>query len=156
LKSLLLADLCICVADGLPWLEPLPGNAGKAHTTQQAPVIWLDFDNGQNRTDQRFEALARARNVAPDRALSYYCLPSPWFDAGDPKSCDALIKRIERDCAQFVVIDNLGIVHPGIDENSPLMSSVMANLRRIAEGTGCALVLLHHPRKMNMFNGRAG
>ena len=54
LKSMLLADLCVCVAMGAPWLSPLPGESGSGLSTLQVPVMWLDFDNGRRRTDERF------------------------------------------------------------------------------------------------------
>ncbi len=156
LKSMLLADLCICVAAGLPWLAPLPNANGLPFQTKQAPVLWLDFDNGQNRTDERFDAFGRTRAIDATAPLTYYAMPTPWFDATDDKAIEMLICRIEKTNAQLVVIDNLGVISGGADENSAEMASVMANLRRVAETTRTALIIVHHQRKGTSNNTRAG
>lgn len=156
LKSMLLADMCICVAAGLNWLEPLPDHAGQGFVTKQAPVMWLDFDNGRNRTDERFEAIAKARGVDASVPLTYYSMPSPWLDASSTKDVDALISRAQERGAGMIVIDNLGVVAGGVEENSAAMASVMANLRRVAEDVGAAVIVIHHQRKMNSTAARAG
>ncbi len=156
MKSLLLADNCICVASGARWLENLPNAPHCGFNTQAVPVMWLDFDNGRNRTDERFEAVARARGVDVSLPLTYYAMPTPWFDASDSKAVDALIERIKREGAQLIVIDNLGVITGGADENSAEMASVMGNLRRVSETTNAALVVIHHQRKSSTYNTRAG
>ena len=60
LKSFLLADIVGCVVGSQGWLPPLPGSTGKAYNVTQSPVVWLDFDNGKRRTDDRFAAIGRA------------------------------------------------------------------------------------------------
>lgn len=156
-KSLLLADLAVCVAAGLPWLPPLPGKDDVIpRATRSGPVLWLDFDNGRRRTDERLEALARARDL-PEATPLYYCsMPSPWLDAGNPASMLDLSRRILSLSASLVLVDNLGNVCGKTDENSVEMASVMAGFRRVAEDTGAALVLIHHQRKTTGVRGRAG
>lgn len=156
LKSMALADCAVCVVAGLEWLPPQPHETGIAFITQPSPVLWLDFDNGRNRTDNRFEALAHARGVDSSVPLSYYPMPNPWLDASDSRAVDALLERIQRANAGLVFIDNLAVIAGGADENSVQMASVMANLRRLAESAGAALVLIHHQRKSNGGNARAG
>jgi AAA domain len=39
LKSLLLADMGVCVAAGLPWLPAIPNVCGMARSTVQTPVL---------------------------------------------------------------------------------------------------------------------
>lgn len=156
LKSMVLADLLVCVAAGVPWLESLPGQPGKGFATKQAPVLWIDFDNGKRRTDNRFEAFARERGISPDVPLTYYTMPSPWLDASDERAVDALIARVQEHGAGVLVIDNLGLINGGTDENSAEMTVVMGNLRRLVEATGVALIVIHHQRKTNMTGARAG
>src|SRR5687767_975508 len=74
LKSMLLADLMVAIVAGERWLEPLPASdrePGVTFRTLQAPALWIDFDNGIRRTDERIEAFARARQLAPDAPLYY-------------------------------------------------------------------------------------
>ncbi len=157
LKSMLLADLATCVAGNHNWLEPLPE---LEHTvtfpTLQKPVLWIDFDNGTRRTDDRFGALARARNLQPHIPLYYASMPCPWLDASNAAEVEQLRWRIQALDAALVIIDNLGTVCGDADENSSAMIKVLGNFRRLAEETNSAVVIIHHQRKTSGFNSRAG
>ncbi|PKN68435.1 MAG: hypothetical protein CVU54_14695 [Deltaproteobacteria bacterium HGW-Deltaproteobacteria-12] len=143
LKSLILADTAMHIAGGLQWL-------GKA--VKKIPVLWVDLDNGKRRTHERFEALARGINLT-EEASFYYTSMLP-YNAGNSKDTDLLIKRMLSLGIKFLIIDNLGLISPGADENSDAMIAVMSNLRRVAEETGAAVVVVHHQRKSQ--SARAG
>lgn len=156
LKSFLLADLAVCVASGNPWLQPLPGENGEALTVHPGPVVWLDFDNGQRRTHDRFAALGRALKLPEETPLYYYSMPSPWLNSDSKGQVAELSELIKGHGARLVVIDNLGAVTPTVDENSPEIIRVFSNLRWLAETTGAAVVVIHHQRKSNGFKTRKG
>jgi hypothetical protein len=154
LKSMLLADLAVCVAAGKVWLEPLPGDAlgGVSFVTKQAPVLWLDFDNGKKRTRRRMAALGRGHEQPPDASLHYISMAIPWLDASD----DSMMREVQKFVAdghyKLVIIDNLGLVNGGVEENSSEMSVVMSKLRSLSEAAECAVIVIHHQRK-NSTNG---
>jgi hypothetical protein len=154
LKSMVLAELCVCVAGGIPWLTAPDGSGGRA--VLQAPVLWIDIDNGQRRTDERFEAFARARQLSADAPLYYTTFPVPPLNAGRPESIDLLVRTIKQCQARLIVIDNLCVTAGDVDENSAAMAGVMANYRRIAEDLGVVIVLIHHQRKSNSSAARVG
>ena len=157
LKSLIMADLAVCVAAGELWLPPaawMPGATGFA--TKHTPAMWIDFDNGARPTHERIGALARARNLPTDTPLYYYTLPTPWLDASKPESMGNLINRIISRGAQLVVIDNLGLISGGAAEGTEAMIPIMGALRQLAEATGAAIVVIHHQRKTGTINTRAG
>lgn len=157
LKSLIMADLAICVAAGELWLPPaawMPGATGFA--TKHTPAMWIDFDNGARPTHERIGALARARNLPTDIPLYYYTLPTPWLDASKPESIGNLINRIISRGAQLVVIDNLGLISGGAAEGTEAMIPIMGALRQLAEATGAAIVVIHHQRKTGTLTTRAG
>jgi len=157
LKSFLMADCAACVAGGLPWLPPSPGMATPTpRPTKQAPVLWLDFDNGKRRTADRFDALGKAKNLPKDTPLYYVSMPSPWLDASDNGAMTDLLNRITARSVELVVIDNLGTVSGKADENSGDMIPVMSHMRRLVEESGATVVILHHERKGNGTIGRAG
>ena len=55
------------------------------------------------------------------------------------------------------IIDNLGTVSGGRDENSSEMVDVMANLRWAAQESGATIWIIHHARKgTGTTNGREG
>ena len=150
LKSMLLADLAVCVAAGLTWLESLPNGdtiPGVTFSTQQSPVLWLDFDNGRKRTHHRMRALGWGHGAPAGAPLRYLSMPSPWLDASDTAFMARLEQYVKTGGYRMIVIDNLGLVNGGADENSGEMARVMSNLRRLSEETLCAVIVVHHQRK---------
>lgn len=163
LKSFVLADLAVCVAAGVPWLYPEPGNAAAQslleYKTTQGPVLWVDFDNGQYTTRERFYALKRARNLAGHHVpLEYVSMPSPWLDLGNPDHAADFALWIARrpEPPAMVIIDNLTYVSGGLSTNDDGMKNVMAGLKHATELTGALIMPIHHERKSNGMQSRAG
>jgi len=150
LKSMILADLAVCVATGTPWLEPMPGQiTARSYSTMQSPVLWIDFDNGRRRTHERFDAIGRAYGMAPDAPLYYVSMGRPQLDLTSYAMGDSLMRLIRRLGARLIIIDNLGLVIGDAEENSGEMAQVMGNLRSICEDGDCAIQVVHHQRKSN-------
>lgn len=149
LKSMILADLAVCVAAGKVWLEPLPGESAGcvSFPTKQAPVLWLDFDNGQKRTRRRMAALGRGHELPGDAALHYISMAMPWLDASDTAMIQEVRKFVLAGGYRLVIVDNLGLVNGGLEENSSEMSQVMSSLRWLSEKANCAVIMIHHQRK---------
>jgi hypothetical protein len=148
-KTMLLIDMLIAVATGTHWLQPMPNTGGRAKKTIAAPTMLIDFDSGDRRSAERIEALAKSRRLAPDSKtkIFYVSMPSPWLIASQRDGVLQLAEDIKTHGVRLVVIDNLGVITGGIDENSSEMVSVMSNLRWLTETTGSAIVLIHHERK---------
>ena len=155
MKSMILGDLCAAVASGQDWL---PGFSGDSVGVQveQCPILWLDIDNGSRRTDERFDALGKARNIPEDAPLHYVSIPNPPLIMTDEESVYMLMSLIHELGAQFVVIDNLGLITGAVEENSAGMAQVMGYLRVVAERTKAAIVLIHHQRKGGANGARLG
>ncbi len=155
MKSMLLADMCAHVVAGSDWLPGLESGGGGI-PVKKAPVLWLDMDNGARRTDERFAAIGRAGNLEPDAPLFYISMPDPHLIAHDMDSMVLFRDTIWNCEARLVVIDNLGLITGDIEENSAMMAIVMGNLRKLAERTGAAFVVVHHQRKGGAQNSRPG
>lgn len=152
LKSMLLADMAICVAAGRQWLEPLDTDQiqpGRTLPTTQAPVLWVDFDNGTRRTDERIDAMARSRGLPVDTPIHYVSMPTPWLDASKRVMVMELAKLIKHIGAKLIIIDNLGLITGDVEENSAGMAQVMGNLRWLCEECNAAVIVVHHQRKSN-------
>lgn len=157
LKSMLLADMAVCISGGIDWLQPAAWQPGsKPRTVLPCPVLWLDLDNGKDTTEDRFKALATGHKVDPGAALFYYTMPSPWPRLIDDAQANELKDRIFLTQARVVIIDNLARVSAGVDENTRQMDDVMNNLRQISEATRTAIILIHHSSKDRGTGGRAG
>lgn len=157
LKSMLLADMCMCVAVGKRWLEPLPGDKrdGVTFATNAVPILWIDFDNGKELSHGRFEAVGKAHEIPASHAnVRYVSMPSPWLDASKPAMITELAEFITRHGAKLVIIDNLGLVTGDTEENSARMAQVMGNLRWLCETCGCAIIVIHHQRKSSGANDK--
>ena len=155
MKSMLLADLCACVVAGSDWLPGTSGN-GRGIKTNQAPVFWVDMDNGTRRTDERIDAVSRAHKLPEDAPFNYVSMPMPPLNVADLDMMIYLKGVIRELGAKLTIIDNLGLITGEIEENSAAMAMVMGYLRQIAEGTGTAMVVIHHQRKGGANGGRAG
>jgi len=83
-------------------------------------------------------------------------MPSPWLQATDKSAIGDLALRVRNQGAKLVCIDNLGCVLGEAEENGSEMAKVMSHFRQLAEDTGAAIVLIHHQRKGNGLEGRAG
>ena len=156
LKSFLLADLAVCVASGNAWLTPYVDGSHYGFPVTQGPVVWLDFDNGKQRTHNRFSALGKARNLPHNTPLFYYSMPEPILDAGHEKQVQEVAKIIKKHNGSLVIIDNLGMISGGADENSCSMIPVLSNLRGLVETTGTVVIVIHHRRKSTNRNIRQG
>lgn len=150
LKSMLLADMATAVVGGFKWLEPLPtskAEPGVTFQTSQAAVLWVDFDNGIRRTDERIDAFARARQLPTDAPLYYVSMPQPWLNASKMPMVRELAELIVELGAKLIIIDNLGLITGDTEENSGEMAQVMGHLRWLCEETGSAVIVVHHQRK---------
>lgn len=146
-KTFLLADAGLCVAGGIPFL---------GRGVIQCPAMLVDFDNGARRSHERIEALLRGNDLPETIPFFYVSMPSPWLNAGNHRDVENLIQRVNDRGVKFLIIDNLGLISGGADENSAEMIHVMGNLRLLAERTGAAVVPIHHERKNTGAGGRAG
>ena len=155
LKSMIALSLGLCVAGGLPWLPGLFGG-DKGAAVIRSPVLWVDMDNGQRRTDERVDAMSKAMSLPDDVPFYYVSMPTPSLVAIDVESMGLLQDTIDQLGARLVVVDNLGLVTGTVEENSAEMAHVMKNFRFLAEQTGAALLILHHQRKGGAAGSRAG
>jgi RecA-family ATPase len=72
---------------------------------------------------------------------------TPWLELDNQAHVRKLIKLINDNGFDIVVIDALGLVLGAVDENSPDMGRVMAKLKEIRSATGATLIVVHHPSK---------
>ncbi|MEL7626966.1 MAG: AAA family ATPase [Anaerolineaceae bacterium] len=155
LKSLLVMDMAMAVALGVPWLPGMPPNQTiVGHKTVQAPIIWIDIDNGQDVVEERMTAIGSVYGA--DASTPFYYMPYPTIRAVNERAMDDLTAFIaQTPCPKpFIIIDTLLRAARVKDENSSEMDTVMYNLRKMSEVLGATMALISHSNKVN--NGRAG
>jgi len=142
-KTWALLDMGICVARGDDWLD---------FKTQAGGVLVIDEESGQRRIKRRVGDVLRGHNA--DSSTSIYCVSLAGFDFGNPNDICELYNLIINAKARLVIIDALADVMPGRDENAVKdVQPIFLSLRRIAEETQAALIIIHHANKGGSYRG---
>lgn len=149
-KTLVAMDMCHHIAYGLPWMISAP-NGQDGIEVKPERVVWVDLENGAGILKRRMRAFARAIDAQIIRGqFQAYSMPDPWLDLSKPENTLAMIERIQAlGDIGVLVIDHLGQVFGGIDENSPLASQIMSAIRQISETCNVGILLIHHAKKGN-------
>lgn len=153
-KTLVAMDMCHHIACGLPWMISAPSGKDGIEVKSER-VVWVDLENGTRLLKRRMKAFAIAIGAKIDHGqFQAYSMPDPWLDLSKPENTIAMIERIQAlGDIGVLVIDHLGQVFGGIDENSPLASQIMSAIRQISETCNVGIILIHHAKKGNGKDG---
>ena len=128
-KTWLMMDIARCIGGGIDYL---------GYETQQAPVIFIDFENPLAVLNTRTQKLGEADNVYFWRVG--YELKPPKLDSNEWD----LYKDLPK--GALLVFDTLRASH-GRDENaSDQMASIMERIKELRD-SGFTIILLHHTPK---------
>lgn len=137
-------DLAVCVASGKDWL----GMAVK-----QNNVLIIDEESGDSRLADRIKLtlngeLADEKTPIKSVSLAQFNLLK------QPSDSDELVALIAETSARLVIIDALADIMLGGDENAVKDTQpVFACLRKIAEVTNTAIIVIHHANKLGGYRG---
>lgn len=135
-KTFAATDLMIALAVGGKWM-------GKYKCTKGRSIL-LDYESGQYEFRRRLNKLIGGAQVSPSKGMIELCtMPRAYLNAPDFE------QQITPIASQFdlVVIDSLKASTPGADENSSDIRVNIDKLKRVAERTGSAFLIIHHARK---------
>jgi len=154
-KSLVVADLAIAIATGQNFAPNMPGEpAFEGYKTKKNPVLWMDYENGEDLSYERITAFAKAYRADPGINLFYSCLPKLSV-INDPK-ITLLIAEIKNlpVVPGVIVIDTLLRFAKVKDENSSEMDRIMSAVRRLVDELQVTVLLISHSNKV--VGSRAG
>ena len=148
-KSLLIADLCICLAAGLPWL---PGNGGAGfYVERPARVAYVTREDAPQLTQWRLKKLARGREVVLEDIKANLYVNSRQekqrLMIDDEDDRNELIRALEKHKTEFLVLDVFRRLHTAEENDNTAMQRVIDNVALIQEKTGCQVTLIHHETK---------
>lgn len=144
-KTWIVCDLAVSVADRQPWL-------GRAVT--QSPVLVIDEESGERRLLDRLERTMRGHGIKPGTAVPIAFASYAGWDFREDVDAGRLHQAITETGAGLVIIDALMDVMLGAEENSVKdVSLVFHNLRRVAQATQAAIIVLHHANKAGGYRG---
>lgn len=142
-KTYSMLDLSVAVAGGETWLK---------FPTKRCPVLLIDEESGPRSLARRLGNVLRGHQADGQTPLHYVSCAA--FDLGTAEDVSEIHNLILRTGARFVLIDALADVMPGRDENSvQFVQPIFMALRRIAEKTRAAIVIIHHCNKAGGYRG---
>jgi len=133
-----------CVALRKAWLgySVMPGN-----------VLIIDEESGDERLSRRL-AMAIRGEMGGESTPIYYVSLSQFNLFKKPDDAGVKIRAIKEVDAQLVIVDALADIMAGGDENSVKDTQpVFMQLRKIAEETGAAIIVIHHVNKTGDYRG---
>ena len=142
-KTWAMLDLGVAVAQGEKWLD---------FQTKQGVVLFVDEESGPLRLRRRLHETLRGHTAQPEIPFAFISLSQINFrEINDINALHVLIETIK---AQLVIIDALADIMPGADENAVKdVQPIFLALRRIAEITRAAIVIIHHANKVGGYRG---
>lgn len=140
-KSFLALDMSMHVALGWEW---------HGRITKQGAVVYVGAE-GQGGLRLRIEAFRRTHDVAN---MPFALVPTQ-LDLLDPQAdLNLLVSGITQQLrsqshtsVSLIVIDTLSRTFGGGDENTADMTAYLANIGKLQETFGCAIMLVHHRPK---------
>lgn len=145
-KSVILQDLLLSVSLGLPvW---------QMFRSVEGPVVHFDYEQGEAQTIDRYQRLARARNIPLESIADgrIQIAPYPRGNIYSPGAEEAF-KRV-LDGKSVALIDTFNAASPGRDENEAGIAEGLYMLGKVSEVTGCTIILAHHMGKSSLATGR--
>lgn len=149
-KSILMMDLGFCVANGIPWLQPLPveGNTQKPFATCKSRVLWLNYDQGHDDVIERLGALQRVygggENVtAISQSSPPAILQSELHARGLGEWCSHQGYRL-------VIVDSLLDVKGKADLQEAAMGDLLRLWRVVSETGNLSVIIIAHNAKLSL------
>lgn len=140
-KSLLALHVAVCVAAGIPVL-------GKFQT-RRSRVLFIEREDPDREARRRVWRTARGLDVDPASIRDHLRVDvDKRFRFDDAESIERLRRTLRLWQAEMVILDSFRRVH-GRDENSASdMAGVTAAWADLCKEFGCAIVPIHHTRKV--------
>jgi len=118
-------------------------------------VLWLDYESGKNRMLDRLKRVMLGLNISAQDVPFYFITAGDrLFDLRKTDDINLLQVSIINSGARLCVIDALADIMPGADENAVKdIQPLFLALRKIADVTSCAFLLIHHNNKNGGYRG---
>ncbi len=135
-------SLGVCVSAGKPWLN---------FVTKQARVLLIDEESGEKRLTRRIAEAIRGELADETIPLQFVCMAG--FLLNDPTDAVLLQALIESTGAELVIIDALADIMTGDENSKEDTQPIFRVLRKIADQTNAAIILIHHSNKAGGYRG---
>jgi hypothetical protein len=141
-KTYSMLSLAVCAARGNNWLN---------FQTKPCRVLIIDEESGEERLSLRLAATLRGAFAGENTPIEFVSLGG--FKLDNKNDELVLLQEIIARKIELVIIDALADVMSG-DENSKQETQPVFNaLRRLAEKTHAAIIVIHHSNKVGGYRG---
>jgi len=141
-KTYALISLAVCVAMGKPWL---------GHVSHPSNVLIVDEESGERRLTLRIGASLLGELGDENTPLEYVSLAG--FKLDNKNDVIEIQELIEERQAGLLVIDALADVMEGDENSKQDTQPIFSALRKIAESTNTAIIVIHHSNKSGGYRG---
>lgn len=141
-KTWSLLSMAIHVAIGKDWL---------GFKTQPVKVLVIDEESGEARFKRRLNKALNGALTGEDIQLKFVCLAG--FRLDDKYYAEELESLIENSGARLVIIDALCDIMTGDENSKQYTQPVFIALRKIADKTNTALLIIHHANRNGGYRG---
>jgi AAA domain len=135
-KTLLAADLAVCVANGIPLF-------GEIEIQAPGKVLHLDFESGNTLSKVYYQRILNGHGITNFHNISFF---SPNWRLDQEVARAELTKVLAGH--KLCIIDCLAAGTPNTKQNEESARGPIDMLNQVSEETGCAIVLLHHEPKV--------
>lgn len=142
-KTWTLLSMAVHVAEGTKWLGfevSEPGN-----------VLIVDEESGERRLLYRLRVVLKGENGNEQTPI--YTNSLSGFKLNISQEFAYLQKMIEETDAKLLIIDSLSASMDGDENNKQDIQPVFNNLRKLANLTNCAIIVIHHSNKKGGYRG---
>jgi len=132
----------VCVASGKDCM---------GFNTHKTKVLIIDEESGERRLSRRLAEAIRGELCDENIDLEYVSLAN--FKLDDPTDAVILQSLIEESGAGLVIIDALADIMDGDENSKQDTQPVFSALRKIADSTNAAIIVIHHSNKAGGYRG---
>lgn len=121
---------------------------GRYPVTCAKPVMYVDLEQGETLTRERFQKIARGMQIpAPPLRENISLITASSLRGIDLKPPSRPTWELLMRGRALIIIDSFRVAMRGADENDSAIRDGLDFLGELSESTGCRAMLLHHSKK---------
>ena len=143
-KSILTFQMACSMTCGHPFL-------GEFNVDRPYRVSIVQLEGDLEESQSRFKRMTKVVDVEEDYLQFIY---SPPIELETHPGYECLMAHLEKHKPEIIIIDPIYACVGGELANEKVVRQFVGNMRKIKEHFGCAIILVHHTKRSQFFNGK--
>ncbi len=135
-KTYSMLNMAVAVSNGKEWLN---------FSTKKSPVLFIDEESGQSRFLRRLNETMNG--LSCDDTMQLYYTSLSGFKLDNKQDILNIETEITKKEIKLVIFDALADIMSGDENSKKDIQPIMTSLRKIADNTNSAVLLIHHTNK---------